>query len=80
MKHRRLYLQACREWKQTPAIRREYHTCDHYWREKYARVYQIDPHFAEHLHLHNSLLNLFGPCAVALKHLRDKCRREHFKD
>jgi len=36
-----LHMQAYREWKRSPDIKREFHTFEYYWWEKYARVYGL---------------------------------------
>jgi hypothetical protein len=35
---------ARRQWEQSPYIRAAYHTYDHFWRERYARVYRFKNH------------------------------------
>jgi hypothetical protein len=41
MNIRQLQLQAYREWKESIEIKCHYHTFEHYWQEKYARVYRL---------------------------------------
>jgi hypothetical protein len=36
-----LQAQALQEWKRSPGIKREYHTFEYYWWQRYARVYQL---------------------------------------
>jgi hypothetical protein len=41
MTTRQLHIRAYSEWKRSPDIKREYHTFEYYWWEKYARVYGL---------------------------------------
>jgi hypothetical protein len=39
MSTRQLQIHAYREWTRAPDLKRQYHTFDYYWMERYARVY-----------------------------------------
>ena len=41
MTTRQLHIRAYREWKRSPEIKRDFHTFEYYWWEKYARVYGL---------------------------------------
>jgi hypothetical protein len=41
MTTRQLHIRAYTEWQRSPDIKREYHTFEYYWWEKYARVYGL---------------------------------------
>lgn len=41
MTTRQLHIRAYTEWQGSPDIKREYHTFEYYWWEKYARVYGL---------------------------------------
>ena len=41
MTPRQLHIRAYTEWQRSPDIKREYHTFEYYWWEKYARVYGL---------------------------------------
>ena len=41
MTTRQLQNQAYREWSSSSDIKCKYHTFDHYWVERYARVYRL---------------------------------------
>lgn len=38
-----LQVQALNEWKRSSDIKRQYHTFEYYWFERYARVYRLEP-------------------------------------
>jgi hypothetical protein len=39
MTRKQLHTKALHEWHNVPEVRLQYRTLDHYWREKYDRVY-----------------------------------------
>lgn len=41
MSTRQLQIHAYREWSRSPDLKCQYHTFDHYWWERYARVYRL---------------------------------------
>jgi hypothetical protein len=46
MSARELKVQAYREWSGSSELRYRYHTFDHYWSERYARVYRLPARIA----------------------------------
>jgi hypothetical protein len=46
MTTRQLHIRAYREWKGSSDIKRNFHTFEYYWWEKYARVYGLSSRVA----------------------------------
>jgi hypothetical protein len=46
MSARELKVQAYKEWSRTTELQYRYHTFDHYWSERYARVYSLPARIA----------------------------------
>lgn len=50
MTQQQLEIRARSEWGGSREVRRRYPTFDHYWRERYARVYGLRSHPARRAH------------------------------
>ena len=46
MSARKLQVQAYREWRRSNELQYRYHTFDHYWSQRYARVYRLPTRIA----------------------------------
>jgi hypothetical protein len=50
MSARELKVQAYREWSHSTDLQYRYHTFDHYWWERYARIYGLPVRVKRRLH------------------------------